>query len=216
MRWWRRRWRNGGAAASLHSLVTPSHRRASEASEPRAVLRLRRAGWANQLGGGCGGAAVTHTAPMENTTWRFLWTPGSTSGTVTFSAAVAASFEDTFLVTACLPDLQQASSSVGYVDTSTGGRKLLHARAGRALRQSSSEHAHHHGSSVTITSCVAGVDSSMMHQTAAMPSAFTAAAKWSCCAKWPVGHEPQSRQPRATRPVFGQRVCAHAGRRTRR
>jgi hypothetical protein len=123
---------------------------------------------------------------MESTTWRFQWTPGSTSGTVTFSAAVAASFEDTFLVTACLPDLQ-AGSIMGYIDTSTTGRKLLHARARRALRQSSSEHAHHHHSnSDAIISCEVGVDSSMMHHDmGAMPSAFTASATWSSSVFFP-------------------------------
>jgi len=74
--------------------------------------------------GTCGG--LTHTQPSNVTSWDFVWQPAAgLSGSVTFRAAVATGYDNTFLTVACLLDSAAAASD----DTSMAGMAMRRSRA---------------------------------------------------------------------------------------
>jgi len=107
------------AASANGFLLVPS----GETAAPAGTLLPASPGWSQSLGA-CGG--LTHTQPENVTSWEFLWLPSAGQrGTVTFSAAVAASYDTSFLAVACLLD----SASSASEDTSMAGMVMRRSRA---------------------------------------------------------------------------------------
>lgn len=110
------------AAAQNGFLLVPR----DESGAPTGTLQPATPGWSQPLPT-CGG--LTHTAAMAATTWSFTWTSArGAPGTVTFLAAVAASYDATFVTSACLSDAGAGAGS----DASMAGmqmRRLQHAAA---------------------------------------------------------------------------------------
>ena len=115
------------APATTGFLVVPT----DESGAPAGVLSPASPGWSQSLGQ-CGG--LTHTQPNNVTSWAFNWTPTTgLRGTVTFSAAVAAGYDNTFLAVACLNDGALASGGGVATDTSMAGMVMRRSRALHAV-----------------------------------------------------------------------------------
>jgi hypothetical protein len=81
--------------------------------------------------GACGG--LTHTEPGNVSSWVFTWRPSAgLRGTVTFSAAVAASYDNTFLAVACMLDASGFAATAP--DDTTSTEHAGHMRRSRALQ----------------------------------------------------------------------------------
>ena len=145
------------APATTGFLVVPT----DETGTPAGTLSPASPGWSQSLGE-CGG--LTHTQPDNVTSWAFTWRPTTgLRGTVTFSAAVAAGYDNTFLAVACLLD---SAASADSVPTEHAGMSMRRSRALQGVRTSSS----------CPSSAVSGiaVRGTAAHNMAMMHSAFFA------------------------------------------
>ena len=119
------------APAATGFLVVPT----DETGAPAGVLSPTSPGWSQSLGD-CGG--LTHMQPNNVTFWTFNWRPTTgLRGTVTFSVAVAAGYDNTFLTVACLLDSAGASGGGVHTDTSMAGMSMRRSRALHAVASSS-------------------------------------------------------------------------------
>ena len=118
------------APAATGFLIVPT----DETGAPAGVLSPASSGWSQSLGD-CGG--LTHTQPNNASSWAFTWRPTTgLRGTITFSAAVAAGYDNTFLAVACL--LDSAGGSGDAVATEHAGMSMRRSRVLHAAASSSS------------------------------------------------------------------------------
>ena len=144
------------APATTGFLVVPT----DETGAPAGTLSPASPGWSQSLGD-CGG--LTHVQPGNVTSWAFNWRPTTgLRGTVTFSAAVAAGYDNTFLTVACLFD---SAASTDYVPTEHAGMSMRRSRALQGVTTSSCPSSAVSGSTVSRTAT---------HNMAMMHSAFFA------------------------------------------
>ena len=101
-------------------LIVPS----DESGAPAGTLSPTTPGWSQSMGA-CGG--LTHTQPTNATSWEFIWQPAGVSGTVTFRAAVAAGYDNSFLAVGCLMDT--AATASDDTSTSMAGMDMRRSRA---------------------------------------------------------------------------------------
>lgn len=69
------------------------------------------------------GHAVTHAVPFTSSNWTFLWSPGGTSGPITFHSAVAVGHDISYLQRACLHDLRDGNPPVTASEHAGHGRR---------------------------------------------------------------------------------------------